>query len=157
MMGALRKLSLLAICLPAALGAIAQHTKISLKDSIDGAFDVSDYIIDAHGFIPVPFIITEPALGGFGGALIPVFLQKNPPYVDSLINSVRITPVAPNITGALLGYTLNNSWFTGGFRSGTFVKSRIKYMIGAMYANINMSFYKTLPDLGEKEFKLNIK
>jgi hypothetical protein len=42
--------------------AIAQKQHISVKDSLDGAFDLSDYIIYAHGFIVVPTIITEPAL-----------------------------------------------------------------------------------------------
>ena len=51
---------------------------ISLKDSLDSGFDPSDYIIDANGFVPVPYIITEPALGGFGGALFPVFIKKRP-------------------------------------------------------------------------------
>src|SRR6185295_16697645 len=68
---------------------------ISLKDSIDGKFDLSDYIIDANGFVPVPMIITEPALGGFGVAIIPVFIRKKPPYVDSIEGQLIRTPVAP--------------------------------------------------------------
>src|SRR5215218_3274869 len=62
------------------LSVNCQATKkaISLKDSLDGKFDLSDYIIDANGFVPVPYIITEPALGGFGGALFPVFITKRP-------------------------------------------------------------------------------
>jgi hypothetical protein len=55
-----------------------QKKRISLKDSLDGAFDVSDYVIEANGFVPVPYIITEPALGGFGGALIPIFIKRPP-------------------------------------------------------------------------------
>ena len=64
---------------------MAQHSPKSLtKDSTDGAFDVSDYIIQANGFVPVPIIITEPALGGFGGGIVPVFIKKRPPYLDSV-------------------------------------------------------------------------
>ena len=44
----------------------AQKKNLLFKDSVDGAFDMSDYLIEAHGFIPVPILITEPALGGFG-------------------------------------------------------------------------------------------
>lgn len=135
----------------------AQRQHISLKDSLDNGFDMSDYIINAHGFVPVPVIITEKALGGFGGALAPIFLKKRRPIIDTVNGEVRITPVAPDVTGAMGGYTANNSWFAGAFRSGTFVKPRIKYMIGGMYGDINMSFYKELPQLGEKEFKFNIK
>ena len=50
----------------------AQRKKIPLKDSLDNAFDLSNYLIDANGFVPVPIIITEPALGGFGGGIAPI-------------------------------------------------------------------------------------
>lgn len=135
----------------------AQKKKILLKDSTDGAFDLSDYIIDAKGFVPVPIIITEPALGGFGGCLIPVFLQKNPPYIDTVDGKVKITPLAPNLTGGAALYTVNNTWALLGFRQGTLVKSRIKYTIGGGYANVNMSYYRDVAQLGEREFKFNIK
>ena len=134
----------------------AQKKKISLKDSLDGAFDVSDYIIDANGFIPIPYIITEPALGGFGGALIPVFIKKRPPYLDSINGRLEKTIVQPDITGGLGAYTVNNTWLVAGFRSGTLIKSRIKYVIGGGFGNINLSFYRTFTQLGEKELKFNI-
>lgn len=53
-----------------------------MKDSLDQKFDMSDYLIEANGFVPVPFIITEPAVGGFGGAIAPIFVKKNSPYLD---------------------------------------------------------------------------
>ncbi|MBV4360299.1 BamA/TamA family outer membrane protein [Pinibacter aurantiacus] len=137
----------------------AQHNKkqISTKDSLDGAFDVSDYLIDANGFIPIPIIITEPAIGGFGGGIAPVFIQKQRPYIDSIDGKRVVTPVAPSLTGGLAFYTVNNTWLAGAFRSGTFVKSRIKYLVFGAYGNINMSFYRTLPAVGEKKFDFNMK
>jgi hypothetical protein len=139
--------------------SLAQNAKkhISLKDSLDNKLDLSDYIIDANGFVPVPYIITEPAFGGFGGALAPIFIKKRPPYVDSVKGHVQITPVAPDITGGVGLYTVNNTWGLMGFRSGTFIKSRIKYLAGGGYFHLNLSFYKTFPQLGEKElhFTLN--
>ncbi|MDI3320740.1 BamA/TamA family outer membrane protein [Pinibacter soli] len=137
----------------------AQHNKkpVSTKDSLDGAFDVSDYLIEAHGFIPVPIIITEPAIGGFGGGVVPIFINSQHPYVDSVKGKQVITPVAPSITGGLAFYTINNTWLTGAFRSGTFIKSRIKYLAFGAYGNINMSFYRTLPSVGEKKFEFNMK
>jgi hypothetical protein len=83
-----------------AAGTIKKKS-ISFKDSLDKAFDLSDYIIDANGFVPIPYIITEPAVGGFGGALIPVFIKKRPPYLDSVNGRLEKTPVHPDITGAL--------------------------------------------------------
>jgi hypothetical protein len=141
------------------LGLFAQETKkkITLKDSLDGKLDLSKYIIEANGFIPLPIIITEPALGGFGGGLVPIFLKKRPPYIDTVKGQVKRTPVAPDITGGAAAYTVNNTWLLAGFRSGTLIKYRIKYVIGAAYANVNMAFYHTLPVVGEKQFNFNFR
>jgi Omp85 superfamily domain len=132
-------------------------SRISLKDSLDGAFDLSDYIINAHGFVPIPVIITEPALGGFGGAIAPVFIKKRMPYKDSVDGKEVIVPVSPDITGAVAAYTANNSWVLGAFRSGSIRKYQLKYVLGGGYANINMAFYRTLPLLGDQKFEFNIK
>src|SRR5690348_985012 len=110
-----------------ASSVFAQKKKVSMRDSLDGAFDMSDYLIEANGFVPVPVIITEPALGGFGFGIVPVFLKKNPPYIDTVNNKVKVTPVAPTITGGIGLYTANSTWMTAAFRKGTLVKSRIKY------------------------------
>jgi len=57
----------IALCCCIFLFGQSNKKHVSLKDSVDGKLDLSDYIIDANGFIPIPLIITEPALGGFGG------------------------------------------------------------------------------------------
>ena len=130
---------------------------IPLTDSLDGAFDVSDFLIHKNGFIPVPIIITEPALGGFGGGVVPVFIKKRPPYIDTVRGKLRITKIPPDVTGGAAAITLNNTWFLGVFKAGTIVKSRIKYTTALAFANINLSYYRTLEQVGEKEFKFNIK
>lgn len=147
--------AMLVLC--CSLQAQSKKKNISFKDSLDNAFDLSDYIIDANGFVPVPYIITEPAVGGFGGALIPVFIKKRPPYLDSINGRLEKTIVPPDITGGIGAYTANKTWMLAGFRSGTLIKSRIKYIIGGGYGNINLSFYKTFDQLAEKELKFNIK
>ena len=157
MVRSIRKIAFVSLCILCSLYVSAQKKKISMKDSLDGAFDLSDYIIDANGFVPVPVFITEPALGGFGFALVPVFLKKRPPYIDTVNGKVKYTPVGPDITGGIGLYTVNNTWMTAAFRSGTLIKSRIKYMVGAAYGSINMSYYRTVQQLGEKEFAFNIK
>ncbi len=124
--------------------------KAMMKDTLDGKFDFSRYLIDAKGFIPVPFIITEPALGSLGFAVAPMFLQpkKVPGYKGYL---------PPDITAGFGMYTINSSWGLGALRIGSFPKAGLKYRIGTGYFDINLSFYKTLPLVGEKEFAFNIK
>ncbi len=43
----------------------AQKTsnKISFRDSLDHAYDISDFLLNKKGFLLVPSIITEPAVG----------------------------------------------------------------------------------------------
>jgi hypothetical protein len=52
-----------AIALLYSLVILSQSNKkhISLKDSVDGKLDLSDYIIDANGFVPVPFRLNQKA------------------------------------------------------------------------------------------------
>ncbi|MBW1657563.1 BamA/TamA family outer membrane protein [Flavobacterium quisquiliarum] len=133
----------------------AQKYKISVKDSLDGAFDLSDYIIYAHGFIVVPTIITEPALGNIGGALVPIFLKKHAPVIDE---DGKKRFINPDITGGIGMYTGNKSWMAGAFRSATLIKPRILYRVAAGYGDVNLSFYaNNRPNLPDQEFKLNFR
>jgi hypothetical protein len=133
----------------------AQKIHITTKDSLDGAFDLSNYIIYAHGFIVIPTVITEPALGGIGGAIVPVFLKKREPVIDE---NEKKRFINPDITGAIGMYTENKSWMVGAFRSGTLVKPKILYRVMAGYGDMNVSFYdNNLPSGNDEEFKLNFK
>ncbi|SHM82368.1 Surface antigen [Chitinophaga jiangningensis] len=129
--------------------------KFSLRDSLDHAIDFSDWMINANGFIPVPYIITEPALG-FGGAIAPILMHKHeqPSYKPG---EKRLAPIRPDITGGLAFYTDSKSWGAGLFRSGTIVKWRLSYKVFAGYASLNMNYYKTLPLVGEVKYGTNTK
>ncbi len=134
-----------------------KHSTFSLKDSTDGAFDMSDWVLNANGFIPIPMLITEPALGGFGGALIPVFISRNTPYVDTVNGKPVTERVRPNILGGAAAYTANGTWLVGGARSGVIKKWRSRYRVIGGYANVNLNFYKSLPALGDQAFLFTIK
>ncbi len=128
-----------------------RQKSFSIRDSLDHAIDLSDWIINANGFVPVPIIITEPALGGFGGGIAPVFLHKNPP----LVQDGKATPVPPNVTAAAAGYTVNGSWLLGAARSAYIRKWGVRYKVAAGYGDMNISFYHTFANKEEKEFKFN--
>jgi hypothetical protein len=126
-----------------------EEKKATMKDTLDGKFDFSSFLLDSKGFMPIPFIITEPALGSFGGVLaLTFFTPKEIPEGQ--------TYVAPDITLGLGMYTANNSWMAGGGRIGSFPKKGIKYRAFTGYASLNLSFYRTLELTGEKEYKFNI-
>ena len=132
----------------------AQKQHISLRDSIDRAIDLSDYIIYAHGFIVIPSIITEPALGGIGGAVAPIFLKKHEPVIEE---NGKTRFINPDITGGMGMYTGNKSWLVGAFRSATLIKPKILYRVMAAYGDMNLSFYSKRPNLSDEEFKLNFR
>lgn len=126
--------------------------KMNLKDSLDGAFDLSNWIIDANGFVPVPYIITEPAFGGFGVAIAPVFLKKSEPIIDN----GKVIPLPPNITAAFVGYTTNKSFIAGGARMASIPKKRLRYKSAFAYADLNLSYFKSVNGT-EREFEFNLK
>jgi len=41
----------------------AQSKKGTFRDSIDNAFDISKFLLELHGFLPIISPITEPAVG----------------------------------------------------------------------------------------------
>src|SRR5688572_16487273 len=45
-------------------------------DPEDGAVDLSSWLLDRKGFLPVPIIITEPAVG-YGGGLALMFINES--------------------------------------------------------------------------------
>lgn len=133
------------------------QNKISFKDSIDNKIDLSDWVITSKGFIPIPYLITEPALGGIGSALLPVFIKPNTPYLDSIDGKVVKTRAKPNIYALGGAYTANGTWLVGGGAAGTIKKWRANYRLGSGYADINMNFYKSFQNGEEKSFEFNIK
>ena len=151
----------LTLLLSAPLSLTAQNKKtessLILKDSTDGAFDVSEWVLTAHGFIPVPMLITEPALGGIGGAIFPIFISKNTPYLDTINGKPVIERVRPNIYGGGAAYTANGTWLVAAAVIAVIKKWHARYRLVGGYANVNLNFYKTLPTLGEQSALLTIK
>ncbi|WP_417608374.1 BamA/TamA family outer membrane protein [Owenweeksia hongkongensis] len=125
-----------------------EKTKSLLRDSIDGKLDVSNFLIEANGFIPVVQLITEPALGGIGGLLTPIFIHPNKYQEEGKY-------VAPNITAGFAGYTANDSWFFGGMRIASLPKYGLKYRIGGAYASVNLDFYRDIGSNKDVEFPFN--
>jgi hypothetical protein len=141
---------------------VSTHAQVNEKqgifrDSLDHAFDLSDFIIHAYGFVPIPFAITEPALGGLGGGLAVIFIKRHEEVIDSGRSKVKIRRAAPDITGVGGMYTANDSWGFLAFRSATLVKARVKYKALGGYANVNLDFYRDNDQGEEKKYGMNLK
>jgi hypothetical protein len=139
-------------------GAVGQQKldKALMIDTLDGKMDLSRFLIEMHGFIPVPFVITEPALGGFGGGLAAVFLRQRPLVIDTIRGKAKVNFTRPDITGFAGMYTLNDSYLLGAFHSGTWIKARSKYRLAGGFGDINLSFYNTIAG-EEREYTFNFR
>ncbi len=122
-----------------------QQTKSkTFIDPLDGAFDMSRFVLDLHGFVPIPGLITEPALGGFGGFLGAVFLT---PRTQPARSHSPKFPTATMLAGM---YTANNSWMGGAGHLSSINAINADYRLLAAYASINMDFYHTSKLTGEE-------
>ena len=134
-----RWLTAVAICCLIGLANPASALDWKLfKDSDDGAFDLSDWLMTKGGFMPVPIIVTEPAVGT-GLGLATVFFHGKLIGRPNPNNPGQQLP--PSMTVAAGAYTENGTWFAGGGHVGHWKQDRIRYtgFIGVM--NLNIDFY----------------
>jgi len=99
----------------------------------DGKFDISDFLSTQYGFMPMPIIVTEPAVG-YGAGLNIMFLH------DSLASSAeRKSP--PSISGVIGLGTENGTRFAAGYHFGFWNEDSIRTTTAAGALNVNMNFY----------------
>jgi hypothetical protein len=102
----------------------------SFRDSLDNAVDLSDWLIHKKGFLLLPTIITEPAVGyGIAGAA--VFFHSS--YTE------KSGP--PSMTGVIGAYTENGTWAAGLFHIGYWKHDRLRYMGAIAKLNANLGYY----------------
>lgn len=123
-----------------ALIGAAQAAPDRFSDPEDGRFDASEYLLTHKGLLPVPVIITEPAVG-YGGGIVAAFFDQSMSEAaqQNLQESGRAAP--PNIT-ALGGLkTENGTW--GGFAGHmhTWQGDRYRYMGGVAKLDIRLDYY----------------
>ncbi len=117
------------------------------RDPVDGRFDLSGYLAEsAFGFLPVPIVITEPAvdsgLGGFGLIFhedeTAAERRKQAMLAEDGSASALLPPNVSAVGGV---YTGNGSWFAGGGHMGFFRDGRIRYLGGGGYGDVELDFY----------------
>ena len=85
----------------------------NLIDPEDGMLDASDWLASAKGFLPVPIIISEPAVDA-GLGLAGVFFHKRPESETRESDEFE----RPSLSAIAAAYTGNDSWFAGGGHLG---------------------------------------
>jgi hypothetical protein len=111
-------------------------------DPLDGKFDVGQATSTNQGFLPVPMVITEPAVGfGLGGGLL-YFHQGSDQQefvIDSNQEGGRMRP--HSMSGVFGLGTDNDTWAGAGFHFGSWYEDTIRYAGAAGMASVNLKSY----------------
>lgn len=109
-------------------------------DPQDGQFDASSHLLEHRGFLPVPLLITEPAVGyGAGAALL--FFSESIAESHERSQAARQRFAPPNIGGIAAFRTENGSQGIGGGYFGTVAGDSYRYLLAAGKAELNLDIY----------------
>lgn len=117
-----------------------------LRDPEDGQLDASRYLSEVPlGFLPVPAVISEPAVG-YGLAVGAVFFHESAEQRRHRTSEGVLLPENISVVG--LGGTENGTWFSGLGHLGFWHEDTLRYRGFLGYGSINLNFY-SLPGVGE--------
>ncbi len=109
-------------------------------DPTDGAFDASDWLLNKRGALPVPIIITEPAVGYGGGAALLFFHRTARDKERQKESPGEPLGLPPSISFAFGFGTETKSWGAGGGHYGTIMNDQFRTLTfgGYMVANVDL-------------------
>jgi len=111
------------------------------RDPEDGRLDMSEWLLTKKGFLPIPIIITEPALG-YGGGLVLAFFSQ--PLGAGAGEGHKVSP--PLIAAAAAFYTSDGSAGGGAFLFYPFRHDQFRYLGALGGAALNLDFYGFDPE-----------
>jgi len=129
------------------------------KDPKDDKFDVSGWSEEEEaitgGFLPVPIINSEPAIGGLALGVGLLYIREENSTKDTDSQTGKRPPVISGIAGA---YSLNDSWLIGVGHMDNWLNDSLRYSGGLGYGSLNLDFYgigQNAPP-GESSIRFNI-
>jgi hypothetical protein len=102
-------------------------------DAEDGMFDVSSFLEDPRGFLPVPIVVTEPAVG-YGGGGVGMFLRPRREAGSEGFARPNISAI-----GALA--TENGTWAALAGDSSRWLDGRLRTLAGGGTGDVNLDFF----------------
>ncbi|GAM63012.1 outer membrane protein [Vibrio ishigakensis] len=120
---------------------------VSFTDPVDGMLDMGEYLAEnAYGFLPIPIIITEPAVG-YGGGFAGMFLHETEEQkekrrklaMSSLDGGAQLIPPAVTIAGGAA--TENGTWFALLGHRRVWREDSIRYIGGIGMGTAIMDYY----------------
>jgi hypothetical protein len=111
------------------------------RDPEDGRLDMSEWLLTKKGFLPIPIIITEPAVG-YGGGLAVLFFSQT--LAEGAGENRQFSP--PLIAGGAGFYTSDGSYGGGLALFYPFRHDRFRYLGALGGASLNLDFYGFDPE-----------
>jgi hypothetical protein len=115
--------------------AFADSFSDTFMDPVDQQLDMSNWLLEKKGFLPVAIVITEPAVG-YGGGLGMVYFHDKFGGQDG----------KPSVSAIAAAGTENGTWFVGGGHLGIWKDDTIRYVGGAGVGRVKMQYYGILSD-----------
>ena len=110
-------------------------------DPADGHLDMSKWLLEQDGFMPVPILITEPAIG-YGGGLALVYFHET-------IGARQGMP--PSVSAIAGAATENGTWFAGVGHKGIWKDDTLRYTGGLGKGLVKMDYYGRSGNMREFE------
>jgi len=107
-------------------------------DPEDGAFDPSYFLEDPRGFLPVPIVITEPAVG-YGGGGVGMFLRPRREAGEE-------GWARPDISALGVFGTENGTRGAFGGDASRWLDGRLRTLVGGGKGVVNLDFFGLTPD-----------
>ncbi|AQV93855.1 glyceraldehyde-3-phosphate dehydrogenase [Cupriavidus necator] len=123
--------------------APAEKKPLSFFDPEDGMLDMSDFLLNHKGALPVPVVITEPAVG-YGGGLGLMFFSESMAEAAANAKSSGKGPAPPNITAVGGAYTENGTWGAGVAHFHTWDGDRYRYLGAIAKVSANLDYFGAL-------------
>lgn len=102
-------------------------------DPEDGQFDLSRFLENPRGFLPIPIVITEPAVG-YGGGIAGMFLRPRR-------EAGQEGWARPDISGVGVFGTQNGTRGAFAGDASLWLDGRVKTLVGAGTGRANLDFY----------------
>lgn len=151
MRGVVAALTATCACVAVAGPAAADDLLAGFRDPEDGAIDLSQWLLDRKGFLPVPIVITEPAVG-YGGGIAVAFFRESLRDAAAKAKGGHVTP--PNIYAGGIAATENGTKGAGLGALLTFADDRWRYRGGIGRAEVSLDFYGVGGELGTGDRKI---
>ncbi len=115
------------------VGTILRPITARFLDPTDGQLDISEFLAQPHRFLPVPIVVTEPAVG-YGGGGVGLFLR--PRHAAGEEGWAR-----PDISAAGGIATQNGTWMAFAGDTSRWLDGRLRTLVGGGTGLVNLDFY----------------